>query len=103
MAAKFEARYPESKRCPVNSTSCNRAGGFPDRVFAFSSDGIFDKPEFSRAVTRFDFSDPVRLRLAFINDGRYNWYSACLERGIADRRFWMGWHRWHLTMPWFVM
>ncbi len=103
MAAKFEARYPEAKRCPPNSTACNRANGFPDRVFAFSSDGIFDSPAFSRSVASFDFSDPVRLRLGFINDNRYNWFSADLERGIADRRFWMGWHRWHLTMPWFVM
>lgn len=103
MAAKFEARYPEAKRCAPNATNCTRAGGFPDRTFAFSSDGIFARPAFSRSVASFNFSDPVRLRLGFVNDIRYNWFSADMERGRADRRFWMGWHRWHLTMPWFVM
>ena len=26
-----------------------------------------------------------------------------VQRGRRDRRFWMGWRRWHLTMPWYEM
>ena len=58
----------------------------------------------SRAVTGIDFSDPVWLRLGFINEGQYNWYpDSDVKRATRDRRFWMGLQRWHLTMPWFEM
>ena len=51
-----------------------------------------------------DFDDPVWLRLGFVNDRRYNWTSGNdVTRATRDRRFWMGWHRWDLTMPWFEM
>ena len=56
-------------------------------------------------MTELDFSDPVWLRLGFINEYRYNWYTAApdVHRADRDRRFWMGLHRWHLAMPWFEM
>ena len=56
-------------------------------------------------MTAIDFSDPVWLRLGFINELRYNWYTAApdVHRADRDRRFWMGLHRWHLAMPWFEM
>jgi len=59
----------------------------------------------SRAVTGIDFSDPVWLRLGFVNEVRYNWYTGAPEvhRADRDRRFWMGLQRWHVTMPWFEM
>ena len=45
---------------------CWRAQGFPDRAYAFSADGIYDRPAFSRRVTDIDFADadvaPARLR-----------------------------------------
>ncbi len=43
-----------------------------------------------------DFSDPIWLRLGFVNDKRYNWYTAApdVHRGDRDRRFWMGLARW---------
>jgi hypothetical protein len=56
-------------------------------------------------VTSLDFSDPVWLRLGFTNELRYNWYTAApdVHRADRDRRIWMGWRRWHLTMPWYEM
>ena len=55
-------------------------------------------------MTALDFSDPIWLRLGFINDMRYNWYPVSdIQRASRDRRLWMGAHRWHLTMPWFEM
>jgi hypothetical protein len=56
-------------------------------------------------VTAIDFEDPVWLRLGFINEQRYAWYSdisdvdrASRNRGVASLA-----HRWRLEMPWFVM
>ncbi len=55
-------------------------------------------------MTELDFSDPVWLRLGFINEAHYNWYPGSdVQRAQRDRRFWMGWRRWHLTMPWYEM
>ena len=56
-------------------------------------------------MTGLDFSDPVWLRLGFTNEIRYNWYTAApdVHRADRDRRFWMGWRRWHLAMPWYEM
>jgi hypothetical protein len=105
MAAQFDAQYPPERRCDAKIRGCWRGGGFPDRPFAFSADGIFDHPQYSRRVSGIDFSDPVWLRLGFINDLRYNWYAGIsdIQRVSRDGRFWMGLHRWHLTMPWYVM
>ncbi len=105
MAAQFDALYPPAQRCDPKQRGCWQAQPLPDRTFAFSADGIFGKPEFSRRVDGIDFSDPVWERLGFINDLRNNWYSDSdkLQRTQRDRRFWMGLHRWHVTMPYFVM
>lgn len=104
LADAFDKQYPPAKRCGVNVPGCWQNDGFPDRVFAFSADGIFHPSDMSRAVAEIDFSDPVWLRLGFINDQRYNWYPISdIQRASRDRRFWRGLHRWHLTMPWFEM
>jgi hypothetical protein len=104
LSAEFDREYPPAKRCAADAGGCWAAGGFPDRVFAFSADGIFHKSDMSRSVTELDFADPVWLRLGFINDMRYNWYpNSDVQRASRDRRFYMGLHRWHLTMPWFEM
>jgi hypothetical protein len=105
MAAEFDAQYPPAGRCDPKTPGCWRSGGFPDRPFAFSADGVFDKPQYSRRVSAIDFSDPVWLRLGFINERQYNWYAGAsdIQRMTRDGRFWMGLHRWHLTMPWYVM
>ena len=77
----------------------------PTELYAFSADSPFAAPAYSRLVAGVDFSDPVWLRLGFVNDKRYNWYTAApdVHRGDRDRRFWMGLSRWHITMPWFMM
>jgi hypothetical protein len=104
LATEFDAQYPLARRCDGNVQGCWVSGGFPGRAFAFSADSIFHKPEFSRTVSGIDFSNPDWLRLGFVNDNRYNWYSdSDIQRTQRDRRFWMGLHRWHLTMPWYTM
>jgi hypothetical protein len=104
LATEFDKQYPPAQRCGTNVSGCWVNGGFPDRAFAFSADGIFHKSDLSRAVTEIDFTDSVWLRLGFINEAHYNWYPVSdVQRAQRDRRFWMGLHRWHLTMPWFEM
>ena len=105
MEQEFDALYPPAVHCRPGSTGCWQDQGRPDRLYAFSADGIWHKSAASRAVTALDFSDPVWLRLGFVNELKYNWYNAApdLHRADRDRRFWMGWQRWHLAMPWFEM
>jgi hypothetical protein len=105
MTAEFDAKYPPARRCAVTQDGCWRAQGFPPRAFAFSADGIFDHPAYSRRVPGIDFSDPVWLRLGFINELAYNWNSQIsdLARASRDRRSLAVLRQWTLTMPWFVM
>jgi hypothetical protein len=105
MAHEFDALYPAAVRCKPGSMGCWQDEGRPDRLYAFSADGIWHKSAASRAVTSLDFSDPVWLRLGFINERHYNWYAAApdVHRADRDRRFWAGLQRWHLAMPWFEM
>ncbi|MCF8477050.1 MAG: hypothetical protein K9G60_08460 [Pseudolabrys sp.] len=104
LKTEFDKQYPPAKRCNPKAAGCWLSQGLPDRVYAFSADGIFHPSDMSRAVTEIDFSDPVWQRLGFINDSRYNWYPASdVQRARRDGRFWMGLHRWHLAMPWFEM
>jgi hypothetical protein len=109
---EFDKVYPEAQRCMPGKPGCWLNGGkdndLPDRPFAFSADSIFQKSSqspMSRSVTEIDFSDPVWLRLGFINEMKYNWYTAApdVHRADRDRRFYMGLNRWHLAMPWFEM
>ncbi|HEY6024225.1 MAG TPA: hypothetical protein VIV34_08620 [Pseudolabrys sp.] len=102
LAAAFDAQYPPEKRCDPKKFGCWQNNGFPDSPFAFSADGIWLAPAYSRSVSALDFSNPVWLRLGFVNELRYNWTADTdVARAKRDRRFWMGWDRWHLTMPWF--
>lgn len=104
LADEFEKQYPPAGHCAPSVVGCWQGGGFPDRAYAFSADGIFHKSDLSRSVTEIDFSDPVWLRLGFVNEAQYNWYPASdVQRSKRERNFWMGLHRWHLTMPWFEM
>lgn len=104
LSDEFDAQYPAAKCCRREADGCWLGQSFPDRTFAFSADGIFHKPAYWRSVTELDFSDPVWLRLGFINEFCYNWGVASdVERAWRSRPFWMGLHRWHLTMPWIEM
>lgn len=105
MAAEFEKVHPAERHCDPKAVGCWRAGGFPSSAFAFSSDSLLDPAPLSRRVAGVNFSDPVWLRLGFINELRYNWNSdiSDIDRLKRDRRFWMGLQRWQLTMPYFVM
>jgi hypothetical protein len=105
MQSEFDALYPLQRRCQPQSPGCQVNRGFPARLYAFSADGVFGSPRYSRAVRAIDFSDPVWLRLGFINDNQYNWSTEAsdLHRADRDKRVWMGLRRWHIAMPWFVM
>lgn len=102
---EFDALYPQAARCGPRVPGCWQEFPLPDRTFAFSADGVFHKSDLSRAVKSLDFTDPIWLRLGFINEARYNWYTAApdVHRSDRDRRFFMGLARWHLAMPWFEM
>ncbi|HET9716840.1 MAG TPA: hypothetical protein VFP60_11710 [Pseudolabrys sp.] len=104
MLSEFDAQYPQSGRCSTEKFGCWRNSAPPDSLFAFSADSLWRGAEFSRLADGVNFSDPIWLRLGFVNDLRYNWTSDHdVTRGKRDRRFWMGWRRWQLTMPWFEM
>ena len=104
LKTEFDAVYPPAVRCKPGSAGCWQDSE-PDHLYAFSADSPFAAPAYSRAVSGLDFSDAVWLRLGFINDMRYNWYTDApdVHRGERDRHFWMGLSRWHVTMPWFMM
>ena len=84
---------------------CWRGQAFPRQPFAFSADGIYDRAALSRRVSGIDFSDPVWLRLGFINEHGYNWNSEVSDvtRASRERNSLALIHRWRLEMPWFVM
>ncbi|HEY7662966.1 MAG TPA: hypothetical protein VH934_07580 [Xanthobacteraceae bacterium] len=105
MAAEFDARYPRGRRCDPAQEGCWRGQAFPRQAFAFSADGIYQRPAYSRRVTGIDFADPIWLRLGFINEGGYNWNSRVsdVDRASRERSSFALVHRWDLTMPWFVM
>ncbi|MDE2285779.1 MAG: hypothetical protein KGK33_14305 [Hyphomicrobiales bacterium] len=62
-------------RCQPGAAGCWRDSR-PERTYAFSADAILHPSDLSRNVTAIDFSDPVWLRLGFINELRYNCYTA---------------------------
>ena len=104
LLSEFDRQYPPDKRCDATVSGCWRHGDAPDRAFAFSADGIFHPSDLSRAVTSLDAADPVWHRLGFINEMRFNWYPLSdVQRARRDGRFWKGYDRWQLTMPWFAM
>jgi len=104
LSKEFDALYPPDKRCDPKEFGCWQGQGLPDRLYAFSADGIWHKSGASRTTDSIDFSDPVWLRLGFINELRYNWTAGTdVKRGERDRSIWAGLHRWRLTMPWFEM
>ena len=51
MAAEFDAKYPPARRCDPKQDGCWRGQAFPRQAFAFSADGIYDRPAMSRRVS----------------------------------------------------
>jgi hypothetical protein len=102
MLAEFDQTYPAEKRCQKGAGGCWR-NGLPDRAFAYSADGLLDKPQMSRRVTGIAFSDPVWLRLGAINEKQYNWYDVSdISRGKRER-WWNVLQPWQVAVPYFVM
>ncbi len=105
MKSEFDRVYPPSVHCKPKSEGCWLDQKFPDRLYALSGDGVLQNAEFSRSLTSIDFDNPVWLRLGFVNDVGYNWYTAAPDVHRADRntKIWMGLDRWRIAMPWFMM
>ena len=106
MASEFDRAYPAANRCKPGSPYCWQNSERPKRVYAFSFDGIYDTPAYSRRVTGIDFSDAEWQRLGFVNELTYNWHAASKEdvsRGRRRRGLTGLLHPWHITMPHFVM
>jgi hypothetical protein len=105
MAAEFDQAFPPVRRCKAETSGCWQSGGRPHRVYAFSFDGLYDNPAFSRRVTCITFSDPVWQRLGFINERDYNWYSGAsdINRGVRQRGLGSLLHPWRIPIPYFVM
>jgi hypothetical protein len=106
LEAQFDERYPPDKRCADPAQGCWR----PDRSaeadgYAFSADGIFEHPAFSRAVTGIDFTDPAHLRLGVTNELTYGWpdHSSDIMRFDRDRRSLALFDRYRIALPLFVV
>ena len=106
LAKQFDERYPQEKRCADAAKGCWR----PDRTveadgYAFSADGIFDHPEYSRRVTGINFSDPAHLRLGIVNELTYGWPddTSDITRFSRDRHSLNLFDRYRITLPLFVV
>lgn len=74
MREQFDSRYPLSGRCKADDYWCwARSNQLPDRAFAFSADGAWSKPAWSRVVSDISFDELRTLRLGEINLVKYNW------------------------------
>jgi len=105
MATEFDRAYPVATRCDSKTIGCWQASERPKRVYAFSFDGIYDQPAYSRRVSGIDFSDAEWQRLGFVNEVAYNWYNETSDVKRSQRRRGVRalLHPWHITMPHFVM
>jgi len=101
MLEEFDAKYPVEKRCPLDGV-CWRGQIFPDRPYAFSADGIYQKPAFSRRVSSIDFTDAVWLRIGATNE-MYNWYEGRSDIQRRERHPLDLAHPWRLLMPWYTV
>jgi hypothetical protein len=106
LAREFAGQYPPERRCDYQTGGCwsHDRRSF-EQGFAFSADGIFDRAPYSRRVTGIHFSDPVHLRLGFLNEGIYNWPDSTsdFQRFERDRRSFNLFNRYRVTFPLFVM
>jgi hypothetical protein len=102
----FAAQYPPEKNCHDPRRGCWRLErSAAQDGFAFSSDGFFDRGNYSRRVTGIDFSDPVHARLGVVNDLIYNWSpnESDVERFSRDRHSFNLFDRFHMRFPLYLM
>lgn len=90
MRAEFDRAYPPDKRCSREKPGCWRSQPMPASAYAFSGDGIYDRPMFSRRVASIGIGDVRTWRTGFINERKYNWYDQVSD--VERARF-----------PWFTM
>jgi len=100
---QFDAQYPPGTICGASPCPRFERGG-AEPPFAFSADGIFERPAFSRRVTGIGFSSPAWLRAGVINEIAYNWPDGTgdLKRFERDRRSLHFLDRFKLTLPLYV-
>jgi hypothetical protein len=78
---RFEETYPADKGCRPDARGCWRSFGNVQRPYAFSADGAFQNPLWSRQVHNIDFDSTRAARLGFLNakglgDVSANWYES---------------------------
>jgi hypothetical protein len=105
MAAQYAVQYPPEPHCEATRHCSWITRDAAQSGFAFSADGIYDHPVFSRRVSEINFSDPVMARFGVINELIYNWPDSTTDiaRFSRDRRSLNIFHRFRLTLPLFVM
>jgi hypothetical protein len=105
MAAQYAAQYPSEPHCEATPRCSRITRSAAQNGYAFSADGIYDHPAFSRRVSEINFSDPVTARFGVINEGIYNSPDSTTDiaRFWRDRHSLNIFHRFRLTLPLFVM
>jgi len=68
MLAEFDRVYPLAKRCSRDVPGCWRPQPMPASACAFSGDGIYGRPAFSRRIASIEIDDPRAWRTGFINE-----------------------------------
>jgi hypothetical protein len=104
LEAEFRKQYPPEHWCDPATVPCWR-NTTPLPAFAFSADGLYTRPLWSRRPTGIDFANGMALRLGFVNDIRFDWgeRKGDVQRAMRDRRSLAFLDRWKLTLPYFVM
>lgn len=71
MMDDFEKIYPPSKQCKIGFNNCLEIQ-IPNQLSAFSSDGLWQKPKYSRQLNFVEIDSWSKARLGFTNDLRYH-------------------------------
>ncbi|TKW78768.1 MAG: hypothetical protein DI543_08705, partial [Bradyrhizobium icense] len=74
MRALFDLQYPQGSRCSDRLGCWAKPTVMPDRAFAFSADGAWSAPKWSRVVSGISFDGLRSLRLGDINRIKYNYW-----------------------------
>lgn len=75
----FHGLYSMEKDCAVGR--CWRGYPVPEQAFAWSADGVWQTPKYSRTVSTIDFSNQTNLRLGNINNIRFNYATYTSDAG----------------------